>query len=157
NLTDLGSCDRVWASRDFFAVIGGDGTEEAVEERIRLLRAALGREEGPHERDLLRRRLGTLLGHLGLLHVGAAPKSEMLERKVRAERAIKAVESARREGTVPGGGVALVVAAQAVEAARNGASLDERLGRLALARALEEPLRAIVENAGGEPGSALAA
>jgi chaperonin GroEL len=157
SLTDLGSCDRVWASRDFFSVIGGDGTEEAVGARVRLVRAALEREEVPHERELLRRRLGTLLGRLVLLNVGAATKSEMLERKVRAERAIKAVESARRDGTVPGGGVALVAAAQAVEAGQKGASLDERLGRLALVGAMEEPLRAIVENAGGDPGPAVAA
>ena len=149
-LTDLGSCDLVWASRDFFSVIGGDGEPEAVAERIELVRSALGREEVPHERELLRRRLGNLLGRLALLNVGAATKIEMAERKARAERAVKAVEAARDEGVVAGGGVALVVAAQAIDLAQNGFSLDERLGRMALARAMEEPLRAIVENAGGE-------
>jgi chaperonin GroEL len=150
SLTDLGSCDLVWASRDFFSVIGGDGAPEAVQARAEAVRAALEREEVPHERELLRRRLGNLLGSLAVLNVGAATKTEMAERKARAERAVKAVESAHREGVVAGGGVGLVAAAQAIDLGRNGCSFDERLGRLALARAMEEPLRAIVENAGAE-------
>jgi chaperonin GroEL len=149
-LQDLGSCDLVWASRDFFSVIGGDGESDAVAERVRVVRGALEQEEVSQERELLRQRLGRLTGGLATLSVGAATKTEMLERKQRAERAVKAVEAARKEGVVPGGGVALVAAARAVEAAGGGCTLDHRLGRQALARALEEPLRAIVENAGGE-------
>jgi chaperonin GroEL len=150
SLTDLGSCDTVWASRDFFSVIGGDGTPEAVQERVESVRTALGREEVPYERELLRRRLGNLLGALAFLNVGAATKTEMAERKARAERAVRAVEAARRDGVVAGGGVGLVAAAGAIDPGHNGCSFDERLGRLALARAMEEPLRAIVENAGAE-------
>jgi chaperonin GroEL len=150
-LEDLGRCDLVWASRDFFSVIGGKGSKAAIEERVAGIRAALETEDVPYDRELLRRRLGHLTGGLAILSVGAATKSEMLERKVRAERAVKAVEAASRDGVVPGGGVALVLAANAIDTKDPQFSLDERLGRLSLMRAMEEPLRVIAENAGAEP------
>jgi chaperonin GroEL len=150
-IEDLGRCDLVWASRDFFAVIGGQGDPAAIEERVRLIRTALDSEDIPYDRELLRQRLGRLTGGVALLNVGAATKTEMLERKARAERAVKAVEAARDGGVVPGGGVALVAAAQSIVTCEDRLSFDERLGRLALIRAMEEPLRVIVQNAGGEP------
>ena len=148
---DLGRCDLVWASRDFFSVIGGDGDDESVAERSRIVRAELEVEDTPSERELLRRRLGRLGGGLAILNVGAATKSEMLERKVRAERAVKAVEAARRDGVVPGGGVGLVSCAKAIDVSSSYQPLDERMGRQALVRALEEPVRVIAQNAGAEP------
>jgi chaperonin GroEL len=151
-LEDLGCCDVVWASRDFFSVIGCDPDEEAVAEQIRQIRRKLETEEASHERENLRKRLGYLTGGVATFNVGAATKTEMVERKTRAERAVKAVEAARRDGIVPGGGVALVKCAMAVETDDSCLSLDERLGRKALARALEEPFRAIVRSTGREPG-----
>ena len=156
-LTDLGSCERVWASRDFFAVIGGDGDPAMVDERVQGVRAALATADAPYDRDLLRRRLGQLTGGLAILSVGAATKSEMLERRARADRAIRAVESARRCGVVPGGGVALVACARAIDGSDERLPLDEKLGRLALAQALEEPLRVIASNAGAAPSPVLEA
>jgi chaperonin GroEL len=151
-LSDLGSCDMVWASRDFFAVIGGDSDDEAVERRIAGIRARLETEEVPFERENLRKRLGYLTAGVVTLCVGAATKTEMVQRKLRAERAVKAVWAAGRDGVVPGGGVALVNCAAAIVTDDPDLSLDERLGRLALVRALEEPFRVIARNAGVEPG-----
>ncbi len=148
---DLGFCDRVWASRDFFAVIGGDGEEEDILERAAIVRSAIESEDAPYDRALLRKRLGYLTGGVATLSIGAATKTEMIERKARAERAVKAVESGRREGVVAGGGVALIACAAAIDTCCPELPLDERLGRIALARALEEPLRTIVANSGAEP------
>jgi chaperonin GroEL len=150
-LEDLGYCDVVWASRDFFAVIGGDNDEEAVAKQADSIRDALALDNPPYDREQLRKRLGYLTGGVATLNVGAATKTEMAERKARAERAVKAVESGRRDGVVPGGGVALMACAAVIECDDSSLPLDERLGRLALVRALEEPLRTIVANYGAEP------
>lgn len=155
-LEDLGRCDLVWASRDFFSVIDGEEDPDAVDERIRAIQGALDDADAPYDRELMRLRLGRLTGGVAVLSVGAATKTEMLERKARAERAVKAVEAARREGVVPGGGVALVNCAKAIPTDDPDLLLDERMGRLALVRALEEPLRVIVENAGAEPNPIVA-
>lgn len=151
DLDDLGRCDRVWASRDFFSLIGGSGEPAAIQDRVASIRAALETVDIAFDRANLRRRLGQLAGGLAVLNVGAATRTEMTERIVRAERAIKAVEAARKEGVVPGGGVALVASASAIRVDDPAISFEERLGRLALVRSMEEPLRAIVENAGAEP------
>lgn len=151
-LDDLGYADLIWASRDFFSVIGGDGLEEDVQERVAVVKAAIESEDAPYDRALLRKRLGYLTGGVATLSVGAATKSEMVERKTRAERAVKAVESGRRDGVVAGGGVALIAAGQAVSPGCPETAFDEHLGRLALIRALEEPLRVIATNSGAEPG-----
>lgn len=151
-LSDLGCCDVVWASRDFFSVIGCEPDEEAVSKQVGQIRAKLETEEASHERENLRKRLGYLTGGVATLNVGAATKTAMAERKTRAERAVKAVEAARRAGIVPGGGVALVNCAKAVQTEDPCLTLDERLGRKALVRALEEPFRVIVRSAGLEPG-----
>lgn len=147
---DLGRCDVVWASRDFFSVINGRGDATAIADRAQQVRGALERAETAAEREEFRLRLGRLTGGVAVLSVGAATKTEMLERKLRAERAVKATEAARTEGVVPGGGVALLLAAKAINSTDAGLSLNERLGRMALARAMEEPFRAIVGNVAGD-------
>ena len=154
-LNDLGFADLVWASRDFFSVIGGDGLEEDVQDRVRVVKNAIENEDAPYDRALLRKRLGYLTGGVATLSIGAATKSEMVERKIRADRAIKAVESGRRDGVVAGGGVALIAAGQAVNPGCPETAFDQHLGRLALIRALEEPLRVIARNSGAEPGPVL--
>src|SRR5260370_27841209 len=107
-LDDLGYCDMIWTSRYFFSVIGGDGLEEDVQDRVGVVKSAIESEDAPYDRALLRKRLGYLTGGVATLNVGAATKSEMVDRKVRAERAVKAVESGRPAGVVPGGGAALL-------------------------------------------------
>jgi len=151
-LSDLGCCDVVWASRDFFSVIGGEADDESVAKQVRQVRAKLEAEETALERENLRKRLGYLTGGVATLSVGAATKTELVERKARAERAVKSVEAACRDGVVPGGGVALVNCAGAVKTEEPCLTLDERLGRKALVRALEEPFQVIVRSAGLEPG-----
>ena len=150
-LDDLGYCECIWASRDFFSVLDGDGLDEDVDDRIGVITSALESEDAPYDRALLRKRLGYLTGGVATLNVGAATKTEMIERKSRAERAVKAVESGRRAGVVPGGGVALVTCSLAVQPGCPETGLDEHLGRIALIRALEEPLRVIAANAGADP------
>ena len=153
---DLGECDLVWASRDFFSVIGGIGDPEDVERQVHTIRAELEAADAPYDRQELRKRLGHLTGGLATMNVGAATKTEMVERRARADRAIKAVEAARTEGVVAGGGIALVTLAKILRANEPSTILDERLGRQALATALEEPLRVIAENAGAKPNEVLA-
>jgi chaperonin GroEL len=153
---DLGECDLVWASRDFFSVIGGEGDPDEIEKQVQSIRGELENEDAPFNRENLRKRLAQLTGGLATLNVGAATKTEMVERRARADRAIKAVEAARSEGVVPGGGVALAALAKSLRANDPCHELDERLGRLALARAMEEPLRVIAENAGAHAPSVVA-
>ena len=136
-------------------MIGGDGLDEDIQERVAKVKAAIESEDAPYDRALLRKRLGYLTGGVATLSVGAATKSEMVERKTRAERAVKAVESGRKDGVVAGGGVALIAAGQAVSTGCPDTAFDEHLGRLALIRALEEPLRVIAANSGAEPGPVL--
>lgn len=145
---DLGRCRLAWASRDFFSLIDGRGSPDSVTARLREARGKLEQEDVPFRREELRQRIGRLGDGVALLGVGAPTKSAMLERKTRAERAVRAVEAARRDGVVAGGGAALVLCAQSVDVEAPSLSLDETMGRLALRSALEAPLRTIVENAG---------
>ena len=150
-LSDLGCSDMVWASRDFFSVIGGETDEAAIAKQVGHIKAKLETEESSFERENLRKRLGYLTGGVVTLRVGAATKTAMVERKSQAEHAVKAVEAARRDGVVPGGGVALVNCAGAIVTDDSSLSWDEQLGRKALAWALAEPFRVIARSAGVEP------
>jgi chaperonin GroEL len=151
DVNDLGECDLVWASRDFFSIIGGHGHPDDIADRAAAVRNELENVDAPFDRENLRKRLGHLTGGLATLNIGAATKTEMAERKVRAERSVKAVEAARKDGVVPGGGMAYLACGRAICVEGPSLEFDERLGREALIRALEEPLRAIAENAGAEP------
>src|SRR5262249_59002364 len=103
-----GYCGLVWARCAFFPVIGGDADDEAIATQADSIRDALALDNPPYDREQLRKRLGYLTGGVATLNVGAATKTEMAERKARAEKAVKAVESGRRDGVVAGGGEALL-------------------------------------------------
>jgi chaperonin GroEL len=144
----FGRAKRVVVDRDTTTIIEGGGREPEIRERIAWLKRELADADAEYERERLRVRLGRLTGGVGVIRVGAATELEMRERKARIEDALAATRAAVEEGVVPGGGVALLRAQPAVKALR--LPVDEAIGRDIVARALEEPTRQIVINAGEE-------
>ena len=153
-LADLGRARRVEVGKDSTTLIGGAGAKEAITARIASLRRERDAATGDYERDKLDERLAKLSGGVALVKVGAATDTELKERKIRVEDALHATRAAVAEGLVPGGGVALL-RARRVLADMHGPSLDHDAGLRIVARALEEPLRRIVINAGDEPSVVL--
>jgi chaperonin GroEL len=153
-LADLGRARRVEVGKDSTTLIGGAGAKEAIAARIASLRRERDAATSDYERDKLDERLAKLSGGVALVKVGAATDTELKERKIRVEDALHATRAAVAEGLVPGGGVALL-RARRVLADMHGPSLDHDAGLRIVARALEEPLRRIVINAGDEPSVVL--
>ncbi len=157
-LGDLGRARRVEVGKDDTTLIGGGGAEAALRERVAQLRKERDQADSSYDREQLDERIARLSGGVALIKVGAATETELKERKIRVEDALHATRAAVAEGIVPGGGVALLraraVLAQPPAAALAG-SLDHDCGRRIIARALEEPLRRIVANAGEEPSVVL--
>ena len=149
-LADLGRARRVEVSKDHSTLIGGGGDPQALAERVQALRHQRDKADSDYDREKLDERIARLSGGVALIKVGAATETELKERKVRVEDALHATRAAVEEGIVPGGGVALL-RARRVLGALQGDSLDETSGIRLVMRALEEPLRRIVSNAGQEP------
>jgi chaperonin GroEL len=149
-LSDLGHASRVEVTQEGTTLIGGAGQPKAIKERIASIRKERELASSDYDREKLDERAAKLSGGVALIKVGAATETELKERKVRVEDALHATRAAVEEGIVPGGGVALLRARRAL-ANMTGASLDETSGIRLVARALEEPLRRIVSNAGDEP------
>lgn len=149
-LADLGRCRRIEVDKDTTTLIGGGGRREAIAERMASLRAERAAAASETERRPLDNRIARLSGGVALIKVGAATETEMKERRIRIDDALHATRAAIEEGIVPGGGVALVRARQALAGLR-GPGLDHDCGLRIVERALEEPLRCIVANAGDEP------
>lgn len=148
-LADLGRARRVEVTAEATTLIGGAGDAKAIAERLAGLRKQREAAASDYEREQLDQRAAKLAGGVAVIKVGAATETEMKERKIRVEDALHATRAAVEEGIVPGGGVALL-RARRVLAGLQGASLDEDSGLRIVARALEEPLRRIVGNAGDE-------
>jgi chaperonin GroEL len=148
-LTDLGQAARVEVTRDTTIVIDGAGTREAIDERVALIRSQIELTDNPYDAEKLQERVAKLIGGVAVIKVGAATEPEMLEKKDRVDDALHATRAAVQEGIVPGGGVALIRAKQAVFGLK-GDNHDQSVGIDIVLRAIEAPLRAIVENAGGE-------
>ena len=153
-LADLGRAKRVEIGKDNTTLIGGAGDPQAIQERIAVIRKERDAASSDYDREKLEERAAKLSGGVALIEVGAATETELKERKVRVEDALHATRAAVEEGIVPGGGVALM-RARRVLLAMNGETLDETSGIRLVARALEEPLRRIVSNAGEEPSVVL--
>jgi chaperonin GroEL len=153
-LADLGRAKRVEVGKDDTTLIGGGGAEAAIRERVASIRRERESASSDYDRDKLDERIAKLAGGVALIKVGAATETELKERKIRVEDALHATRAAVEEGIVPGGGVALL-RARRVLAAIKGPSLDHDSGVRIVARALEEPLRRIVSNAGDEPSVVL--
>jgi chaperonin GroEL len=153
-LADLGRARRVEVDKEDTTLIGGAGDPQAIRERIAAIRKERDAATSDYDREKLDERIAKLSGGVALIKVGAATETELKERKIRVEDALHATRAAVEEGIVPGGGVALL-RARRVLAGIKGANLDQDSGLRIVARALEEPLRRIVANAGDEPSVVL--
>ena len=149
-LSDLGRAKRAEITKENTTLIGGAGQPKAIKERIAVIRKERELATSDYDKEKLDERASKLSGGVALIKVGAATETELKERKIRVEDALHATRAAVEEGIVPGGGVALLRARRAL-AGMTGATLDETSGIRLVSRALEEPLRRIVSNAGDEP------
>lgn len=143
----LGRAERVEITKDRTVIIGGKGKKEAIEARCAQLRADIERPHSDYDRDVLRERLAKMTGGIAVIKVGAATEAELNEVRSRIQDAMRATRSAAEEGLVPGGGVALVDAASALDGLEFS-NEDEQLGADILRRALEAPMRCLAENIG---------
>ncbi|WP_298828443.1 chaperonin GroEL [uncultured Piscinibacter sp.] len=153
-LSNLGRAKRVEVGKDDTTIIGGVGDASAIKDRIASIRKERDAASSDYDREKLDERIAKLSGGVALIKVGAATETELKERKIRVEDALHATRAAVEEGIVPGGGVALL-RCRRVLADLKGPSLDHDSGVRIVARALEEPLRRIVVNAGDEPSVVL--
>lgn len=144
----LGSAKKVKVDKDNTTIVEGKGDKAALAERVENIRNQAGKEESEYEKEKLQERLAKLAGGVAVINVGAATETEMQEKKYRIEDALSATRAAVEEGIVAGGGVVLVGAIDKVEELRENLIGDEKTGALIIERALEAPLRQIVENAG---------
>jgi chaperonin GroEL len=149
-IADLGRARRVVSKKDETTIIEGYGTDKAIQDRIKQIKAQTDEATSEFDREKLQERLAKLAGGVAVIKVGAATEVELKERKLRVEDALSATRAAVEEGIVPGGGVALLRAIEAVTAAKAKLQGDEKTGAAILEKALEEPLRVIAENAGQE-------
>jgi len=149
DLTYLGKAERIVIDKDNTTVVGGRGEKEAIQGRINQIKSQIENTTSDYDREKLQERLAKLSGGVAVLNVGAATEVEMKEKKDRVDDALHATRAAVEEGIVPGGGVAFVRAIDSLEKieTRNN---DEKTGVQIVRRALEEPLRQIVENCGIE-------
>jgi len=147
-LSDLGHAKRIVIDKDNTTLIDGAGDEKKIEGRINEIRVAVDKSTSDYDKEKLQERLAKLAGGVAVINVGAATESEMKEKKARVEDALHATRAAVEEGIVPGGGVALIRAQRSLKGIKLDA--DEQIGVEIIKRAVEEPLRMIVHNAGGE-------
>ncbi|MGH7300327.1 MAG: chaperonin GroEL [Candidatus Rokuibacteriota bacterium] len=147
-LEDLGKAKKIVVDKDNTTLVEGSGKTAAIEGRIKQIRAQIEETTSDYDREKLQERLAKLAGGVAVIKVGAATETAMKEKKARVEDALNATRAAVEEGIVPGGGVALLRAASAVDALKLEG--DEKVGAMIVRRALEEPIRQIVENAGLE-------
>ena len=145
---DLGEAKKVTIDKDTTTIIEGGGTPPAIEGRVKQIRAQIEETTSDYDREKLQERLAKLVGGVAVIKVGAATETEMKEKKARVEDAMHATKAAVEEGIVPGGGVALLRGAQALDDLETEG--DQQLGVSIIRRALEEPMRWIAQNAGFE-------
>ncbi|MBO7509884.1 MAG: chaperonin GroEL [Bacteroidales bacterium] len=145
----LGHAEKVVMTKDNTTIVNGAGDKEAIAERAQSIRKQIENTKSDYDREKLQERLGKLAGGVAVLYVGAATEVEMKEKKDRVEDALSATRAAVEEGIVPGGGVAYIRAIDALKKLK-GDNEDETTGIHIVARAIEEPLRQIAENAGVE-------
>jgi chaperonin GroEL len=147
---DLGQAKRVVIDKDNTTIIDGAGAKKAIEGRCSEIRAQIEETSSDYDREKLQERLAKLVGGVAVVKVGAATETEMKEKKARVEDALHATRAAVEEGIVPGGGVALLRAQNALVGLEEGLPPEQRAGVNIVRRAIEEPLRRISENAGIE-------
>jgi chaperonin GroEL len=148
-LSDLGRAKRIVIDKDNTTLIDGVGGQDAIQGRIKEIRSAIDKSTSDYDKEKLQERLAKLAGGVAVINVGAATEAEMKEKKARVEDALHATRAAVEEGIVPGGGVALVRAQRALDSLKLEEP-EEQIGVAIIRRAVEEPLRMIVQNAGAE-------
>ena len=145
----LGCAEKVTMNKENTTIVDGCGNKDNIKARVEQIRASIEVSKSDYDREKLQERLAKLAGGVAVLYVGAATEVEMKEKKDRVDDALAATRAAVEEGIVPGGGVAYIRATEALEGLK-GANDDETTGIQIVKRAIEEPLRQIVANAGGE-------
>ncbi len=147
-LNDLGTAKRISIDKDNTTIVDGGGNRQALEGRVKQIRAQIDETTSDYDREKLQERLAKLIGGVAVINVGAATETEMKEKKDRVEDALNATRAAVEEGIVPGGGVAYIRALKALDSVKMEG--DMQLGANLVKRALEEPVRQIANNAGFE-------
>ncbi len=154
-LKDLGKAKKVEAAKENTTIIDGAGDKKLIEARVKQIRVQIEEATSDYDKEKLQERVAKLAGGVALVKVGAATEVEMKEKKARVEDALHATRAAVEEGIVPGGGVAFIRAKQVLEGKLKGDNHDQEAGIKIVMKALEEPLRIIVDNAGAEPSVVL--
>lgn len=149
-LAELGSAKKVEVNKESTTIIDGAGKEDQIEARVKQIRAQMEETSSDYDREKLQERVAKLAGGVALIKVGAATEVEMKEKKARVEDALHATRAAVEEGVVAGGGVALIRAKQSIKGIK-GDNPEQDAGIKIVLRAMEEPMRQIVRNAGDEP------
>jgi chaperonin GroEL len=149
SLDDLGNAKKVQITKENTTIIDGAGSTSEIEGRVNQIRAQIEEATSDYDKEKMQERVAKLAGGVAVIKVGAATEVEMKEKKARVEDALHSTRAAVEEGVVPGGGVALVRALGVLEDLK-GDNQDQNMGVRIVRRALEEPLRQIVENAGGD-------
>ena len=145
----LGTCEKVEIDKDNTTIVNGAGTKDDIVARTNQIKAQIETTTSDYDKEKLQERLAKLAGGVAVLYVGAATEVEMKEKKDRVDDALAATRAAVEEGIIPGGGVAYIRAAEALDE-NSGANEDENTGIKIVKRAIEDPLRTIIVNAGGE-------
>ncbi len=148
-INDLGKAKRIVIDKDNTTLIDGGGEDNKIQGRVKEIRVAIDNSTSDYDKEKLQERLAKLAGGVAVINVGAATEAEMKEKKARVEDALHATRAAVEEGIVPGGGVAFIRAQRALKDLKFE-DRDEHLGIEIVRRAIEEPMRLIVQNAGGE-------
>ena len=146
----IGSAKKVEVNKESTTIIDGAGKEDQIEARVKQIRAQMEETSSDYDREKLQERVAKLAGGVALIKVGAATEVEMKEKKARVEDALHATRAAVEEGVVAGGGVALIRAKQSIKDIK-GDNPEQDAGIKIVLRAMEEPMRQIVRNAGDEP------
>lgn len=144
----LGSAKKVKVDKDNTTIVEGKGDKASLEDRVETIRKQIDKEDSEYEKEKLQERVAKLAGGVAVINVGAATETEMQEKKYRIEDALSATRAAVEEGIVAGGGVVLIGAIEKVAKLSESLKADEKTGALIIKKALEAPLRQIVENAG---------
>src|SRR5436189_142870 len=154
-LKDLGRAKKVEAGKENTTIIDGAGDKKQIEARVKQIRVQIEEATSDYDKEKLQERVAKLAGGVAVIKVGDATEVEMKEKKARVEDALHATRAAVEEGIVPGGGVAFIRAKQVLEGKLKGDNHDQEAGIKIVMKALEEPLRIIVDNAGAEPSVVL--
>src|SRR5712691_10002180 len=154
-LKDLGRAKKIEVAKEDTTLIDGAGEKSAIESRVKNIRVQIDEATSDYDKEKLQERVAKLAGGVAVIKVGAATEVEMKEKKARVEDALHATRAAVEEGIVPGGGVAFIRAKQVLEGKLKGDNHDQDAGIKIVMRALEEPLRIIVDNSGAEPSVVL--